>query len=133
MTGEVGFIYLIHFQRPYKHAGHYLGWATNVRARIKRHIALAPLRRGSALMRAVLEAEIPFKVVRLWKGTRDDERRFHNGGHRIRCPVCKGIAYEEFVCHLQRRRIWTRDSARDTIRPGPRAAAAPVGHSVEDN
>lgn len=69
-------IYLVHFERPYKHARHYLGYTGGtLRARFERHLALAPVRRGSALMRVVIEQRIPFKVVRVWRpGDRRHER-----------------------------------------------------------
>lgn len=95
---EKGIVYLIHFERPFKHAQHYLGWATDVTERIKRHVSLARKRRGSALMRAVVEAGIAFKIVRLWGDkTRDEERRMHLWGSGTRlCPVCRGrIKYED--------------------------------------
>jgi predicted GIY-YIG superfamily endonuclease len=30
-------VYLIHFDRPYKHSRHYLGYATDVDERLERH------------------------------------------------------------------------------------------------
>lgn len=86
MNGEVGTIYLIHFERPYHHAKHYIGWSSDVDARMIAH----EVGRGSALMRAVTGAGIKWKVVRTWPGTRDDERRLHrqkNSPARL-CPVC---------------------------------------------
>lgn len=91
MEEEPGHIYLVHFERPYRHAQHYLGWTRELRQRFYRHVSTAPQRRGSALMRAVVGAGIAFKVVRVWPGDRAEERRWHDGGHlRRRCPICRG-------------------------------------------
>lgn len=94
---ESGFVYVVHFERPYKHARHYLGWTRELKQRFYRHTSLAPIRRGSALMRAVVAAGIAFKVVRVWPDrTRYDERRKHGNGHSQRCPVCCGrVSFED--------------------------------------
>lgn len=94
---EIGTIYLVHFERPFQHARHYLGWTgTSLAARFRRHRSLAPKRRGSALLRAVFAAGIAFKVVRTWPGSRDRERALKSSGHARRCPVCCGrLSYDE--------------------------------------
>lgn len=53
-NGEVGHIYLIHFEQPYRHARHYLGYADHLAARIAHH------RNGSGarLLQVVNEASI---------------------------------------------------------------------------
>lgn len=93
-------IYLVHFEKPLKHAKHYIGFTDGtLRARFARHRSLARVRRGSALMRAVMEAGIAFKVVRTWPGDRDKERRIKVNGHSSkRCPVCLGeVSYNDAV------------------------------------
>lgn len=91
-----GWIYLVHFERPYRHAQHYVGWTRELRQRFYRHTSDAPLRRGSALMRAVVAAGIGFKVVAVWSGTRTDERQIHqHRNNKRRCPVCRGeVSFE---------------------------------------
>lgn len=90
-SGEIGHIYLIHFERPYRHARHYLGWAAHLTARIAHH------RNGSGarLLQVVGEAGIDWDVVRTWRGTRVDEARLKSHKNNVRmCPVCaaaKGI------------------------------------------
>ena len=81
-----GTIYLLHFDKPYKHARHYLGWTEGtVEDRVERHRS----GNGSALMRAVTGAGIKWAVVRTWDGkTRNDERRMHQRGSRRYCDVC---------------------------------------------
>ena len=32
-----GTVYLLHFDQPYKHARHYIGWAVNLTARLAAH------------------------------------------------------------------------------------------------
>jgi hypothetical protein len=77
-----------HFERPYKHAEHYLGWSEDAAMRIEDH------RKGNGanLMRVVCEAGISFSVAFIKdKATRLDERKIKNrGGLRRICPICKG-------------------------------------------
>ena len=96
-------IYLVHFERPYKHARHYLGFTDlSLSERFKRHCSNAAKRQGSALMRSITEAGIAFKVVRVWAGDRTRERQLKSGGHARRCPVCQGrIDYASLQCKLK--------------------------------
>jgi hypothetical protein len=83
-----GTIYLIHFDKPYHHAKHYLGWAHNqhFEARLEHHRN----GNGSRLMAAVARAGIGWKVVRTWRGSRADERRMKNNGAVGKyCPICR--------------------------------------------
>jgi predicted GIY-YIG superfamily endonuclease len=86
---RTGTIYLIHFARPYKHARHYIGWTTNLEARLWAHRT----GQGARLLQVVQDAGIPWSLVATWPGTRDDERRLKNrhGAGRI-CPHCKLVA-----------------------------------------
>lgn len=88
-------VYLLHFDRPYKHARHYLGFAEDVErlhARVDAHYAATP---GDGqhhrLMQVVRAAGISFTLARIWPtATRVDERRFKIDGHaRRRCPICR--------------------------------------------
>lgn len=89
----IGHVYLIHFQSRYKHAGHYLGFATDLEQRLDRHRA----GQGARLLEVIGEAGIGWKVVRVWSGDRGLERslkRRKNAPRRL-CPVCRGdTAYE---------------------------------------
>ena len=82
-----GRIYLLHFERPYKHAAHYLGYAgSGVRRRLEEHAQ----GRGARLLQVLIAAGITWRCVRVWKGTRDDERRLKKwNGHGKFCPVCR--------------------------------------------
>jgi predicted GIY-YIG superfamily endonuclease len=80
-----GTVYLIHFDRPFGHAQHYLGWALDLPTRIKHHRRST----GSRLLAVVNEAGIGWRVVRTWQGGRDVEARKKKQGGRARhCPVC---------------------------------------------
>lgn len=83
----MGCVYLIHFERPFKHARHYVGYADHLEERLKHHKS----GNGANLMRIVTEAGIPWEVVRIWEdATRDDERKIKNTGHVPHyCPVCR--------------------------------------------
>lgn len=84
-----GTVYLIHFERPFRHARHYVGWSEQLEARLAHHRN----GNGSRLMAAVTAAGIEWQVVRTWPGSRDDERRLHKlkGATKI-CPECAGPA-----------------------------------------
>lgn len=79
-------IYLLHFDKPYRHSQHYLGYAENFAARFKRHME----GRGARLMAAVAKAGIPVAVARKWPdGDRTLERKLHNRNNNARlCPIC---------------------------------------------
>lgn len=78
-------IYLIHFDRPYKHARHYMGSADNLQERLERHKA----GQGARLMEVVCSNGIGFKVVRTWKGGRNEERLLKNKKNTpLLCPTC---------------------------------------------
>lgn len=90
MQGELGTIYLLHFDPPYKHARHYYGWAigNHWRRRVTLH------RKGKSrakLVEAAVGAGCTITVARIWKDkTRSDERKLHRAGNAIRqCPICR--------------------------------------------
>lgn len=82
-----GRLYLLHFDTPYRHAAHYLGYAgEGIRRRLDEHRA----GRGARLTQVVRSAGIGWTVARMWKGTRKDERRLKqwNGLAQV-CPLCR--------------------------------------------
>ena len=89
---RIGTVYLLHFDRPYRHAQHYVGWTGNLDLRIRQHRAGV----HSPLMWAVRDAGIGFRVARIWYGvTRRFERRMHQM-RRLKwlCPLCtRRVAY----------------------------------------
>jgi predicted GIY-YIG superfamily endonuclease len=81
-----GTIYLLHFTEPYKHAKHYVGFTTDLTARLEAHRQGT----GARLMEVIVGAGISFQLARTWQGTRTDERRIKNRKEAPRlCPLCK--------------------------------------------
>lgn len=86
MQNGIGTVYLLHFDRPYKHARHYLGWTQNFFARLDRHLA----GNGARLIEVITAAGITFTLARLWpNATRALERRLKDQHNTPRlCPIC---------------------------------------------
>ncbi|MEV4317093.1 hypothetical protein [Actinocrispum sp. NPDC049592] len=81
----VGTVYLLHFDRPYRHARHYIGWAKNVTSRLALHDA----GQGARLLQVVRAEGITWTLARTWPGTRLRERQIKRmGGAARRCPLC---------------------------------------------
>jgi len=87
-TGQSGTIYLLHFDRPFGHARHYLGWTRDLEARLAAHGKAS----GSALMRAVADAGIGWRLAATWQGDRYRERQLKARGHTRKCPICRAEA-----------------------------------------
>lgn len=78
-------VYLLHFSQPYKHARHYTGWASDLKARLAEH----EQGRGARLLQVITAAGITWKLARTWPGDRKRERELKNmGGASRRCPEC---------------------------------------------
>jgi hypothetical protein len=80
-----GTVYLLHFDEPFRHARHYLGFTTDLPSRLSVHDAGV----GANLLRYVHAAGINWQLARIWPGDRARERQLHNGGHARRCPLCR--------------------------------------------
>ena len=83
----MGLIYLLHFDRSYRHARHYLGYTEDLEARLAAHRA----GRGSPLVAAAVRDGIGFQLAATWPGDRTEERRLHryrNSPRRL-CPICR--------------------------------------------
>ena len=82
-----GTVYLLHFDAPYKHARHYVGWASDLTARLIEH----QTGRGARLMEVVIDAGRSFTLARTWPGTdRAFERKLHRRKASPRlCPLCR--------------------------------------------
>ena len=86
MKNVPGTVYLIHFDEPYRHAKHYLGWAKDLQARLDHHANGS----GANLMRVIKEAGISWSLARTWEGSKYRGRQLKKQGGRSRmCPVCK--------------------------------------------
>ena len=82
---QLGVIYLLHFDRPYRHAAHYTGWTTSLLERIDAHES----GHGARLLAVIRAAGIGFTLARTWPGTRSTERALkRQGGASRRCPLC---------------------------------------------
>jgi predicted GIY-YIG superfamily endonuclease len=80
-----GTVYLICFNQRYKHAGHYIGFTTNLDHRITDHLC----GQGARLMEVITAAGIEWKVTRTWEGDRNFERYLKNRKDAVRlCPRC---------------------------------------------
>ena len=109
-----GTVYLIHFDPPFKHAQHYLGWTGDeegVEARMTRHA----LGRGAVLVRHALDAGCSGVVVKTWPGTIWTERRMKGRSLRPLCPICTPRPREPLTDdearaleHRKRRGRWSR-------------------------
>ncbi len=84
-------VYLLHFVPAYRHARHYLGFADDLPARLHTQAS----GRGARLVAVALAAGCQISLVRLWPGTRDDERRMKNqrAVPRLLCPACPTRAH----------------------------------------
>jgi hypothetical protein len=87
---QMGTVYLIHIEPPYRHAKHYLGFTyadDSPKKRFDRHVA----GRGSPLIKAALEAGSSVEVVRVWKNVdRTLERTLKlRKNTPTLCPICK--------------------------------------------
>jgi predicted GIY-YIG superfamily endonuclease len=84
-AADRGVVYLLHFDRPYRHAAHYTGWTTNLLDRLDEH----ETGRGARLLAVIRYAGIGFTLARTWQGTRTRERALkRQGGASRRCPLC---------------------------------------------
>lgn len=80
-----GTVYLLHFDRPYRHARHYLGWTADLDARLAEHAAS----RDARLLAVVADAGIGWALARTWTGDRRRDRQLKNQGGASRCcPLC---------------------------------------------
>ena len=79
-------VYLLHFERRYRHAGHYLGFAEDMGARLAAHRNGT----GARLIQVIAQAGIGWRLARTWPdGDRALERRLKNQKHGPRlCPEC---------------------------------------------
>lgn len=84
----MGIVYLIHFEVPYHHAKHYLGFCedNNLASRMERHKS----GNGSKLIRAVEKANIKWSLVKVWENqSRSFERVLKNKKNSCKlCPCC---------------------------------------------
>src|ERR1035438_7593997 len=113
MAGTGGTVYLLHFDRPYKHARHYIGWALDVRRRLTEHAA----GRGAHLMSVIKDAGITWQLARTWPGDRNRERAIKRKGGASRCcPLCGVRPHARPAAELPRNRDGSLSRSRITDR-----------------
>ena len=102
-----GVIYLLHFERPYQHARHYLGWTQDLQNRLDLH----QKGQGARLLAVVKEAGIAWSLSRTWSGDRSRERQIKRmGGLSRSCPDC-GVKPRIPQVELGRLAVGSRSSA----------------------
>ncbi|MBN1886948.1 MAG: hypothetical protein JW850_03125 [Thermoflexales bacterium] len=85
-NGKSGTVYLLHFERKYKHAQHYLGWTVDLDHRLAAHRS----GNGARLVEVITGEGIGFALARTWRGGRDLERRLKQRKNSPRlCPLCQ--------------------------------------------
>lgn len=96
------YVYLIHFERPYKHAKHYLGSTNDLNVRLANHRK----GQGARLIQVLLEHGINYRLSRLWKfDTEREARLFERTLKRQKnsprfCPWCNpGIIHSNRTVH----------------------------------
>lgn len=100
-------VYLLCFDKKFKHAKHYIGFAENENT-FKKRLEHHRKGSGSRLMAAIAKAGIGFTVTRTWPdGDRNFERKLKNRkeGPRL-CPHCVSIKKAEkmrqrHIAHLK--------------------------------
>lgn len=81
-----GWVYIIHFDEKFHHAQHYIGFALNVEGRFFYHKKGA----GSKLLAALNRAGIDYKIVRVFEGDRNLERKLKKRKNTAAiCPICQ--------------------------------------------
>lgn len=89
---QANVLYILHFDRPYYHARHYLGSTGDLKKRVSHH--MYGHGSGAALTDAIRRAGIGFVVADAWPGNQDREYQLKNhykNTPRL-CPICKEIA-----------------------------------------
>lgn len=82
-------VYLLHFDRPYRHARHYIGWTPDGSGFLAARLAAHRAGNGANLIRVITAAGIGFELARTWSGGRVRERQLKRmGGASRRCPMC---------------------------------------------
>jgi hypothetical protein len=96
-----GTVYLLHFNRPIGNpdnpkgqARHYLGWTSDLPARVASHTSgVTPMPGCGTVARIVAHVQregIGFRLARTWVGNRALERQLKNRRNAPRlCPFCK--------------------------------------------
>lgn len=86
-TDTPGITYLLHFDKKYHHAQHYLGWTNDLPKRLREH--KNGKRERCVLTHVIKNAGIKFVVVRTWDGPLAVEKKLkRRKNNRKLCPLC---------------------------------------------
>ena len=99
-------IYVLHFDPPYRHAGHYVGWTkdADVTRRVREHLEQTG-RRPSRLVAAAIGAGCVIRLAASFEGSIEDEQRIKKGhGAKRICPICKGEYNARSAARMRARR-----------------------------
>jgi predicted GIY-YIG superfamily endonuclease len=80
-------VYLLHFDPPFGHAGHYVGYTTrdNIGDRVAEHTS----GRGARMCRLAVAAGCEIKLARVWRDVpRKHELKIKGRSVKPRCPIC---------------------------------------------
>lgn len=90
-------VYILHFEKPYKHARHYVGFTTDLDRRQREHTHYC----RSPLLKAVRAAGIRWYLAVVFEGGRKLERKIKESNHTSRyCPLCN-TRFRQFVARAQ--------------------------------
>lgn len=80
-------VYLLHFSSNVHHARHYIGWSSNIAARLQKH---QTGKAQTALTVTACARGVQMSVVRVWEGEdKNFERRLKNRKKAWQmCPIC---------------------------------------------
>ena len=80
-------VYILHFDKKFKHAQHYVGYSENVLGRIEKH----KTGNGARLMQVIHEHQIGFKVAVVFENRGRDFEHKIKGSHNTKrfCPICR--------------------------------------------
>ena len=117
MSQKTAYVYLIHFEEKYHHAGHYLGYSKHLWFRIICHRANT----GAKLLKAVNQAGIEWTVVRTWPvDSQELERKLKSLKNSPRlCPICNPELVEEVENEYARMKLELDQSVYNPEMPLP--------------
>ena len=99
--GRAGTVYLLHFDPPYRHARHYLGFTAGP---IEDRVALHITGQGARLVEVAVNAGCSVELARTWPGSRTVERQKKRQGGAARCcPICRAAGLVPASRLLRRR------------------------------
>lgn len=91
-----GFVYLLHWTHRSGRVEHYIGWTSDLEARLKCHYSGSG---GCPTTRRFRRAGMRGRLVRLWRGTLSGERTLQQTlTFPADCPVCCGREIDTVRC-----------------------------------